>query len=79
MVFYTPWFGFLNMSPIGHLPAERNQLLRCQKIHLFFDPSDFVRLCRPFHPLECHLVICRGPFELPKGTFQEFLCFTVFL
>ena len=23
--------------------------------------------------MECHLVICRGPVELPKDTFQEFL------
>ena len=28
--------------------------------------------------IQCHLGICRGPFELPKATFQEFVQLTVF-
>ena len=28
--------------------------------------------------MQCHLGICRGPFYLPKATFQEFLRLTVF-
>ena len=29
--------------------------------------------------MECHLVICRGPFELPKGTLYSFLVNREFL
>ena len=48
MVFYTPWFGFLNMSLIGHLPGWKVQIFEMSKNSPFFDPPNFGIL---FHKL----------------------------
>ena len=41
MVFYTPWFGFLNKSLIGRLLGQKVPIFEMSKIHLFFYPPNF--------------------------------------
>ena len=49
MVFYTPWFGFLNMSPIGHLLGQKVPIFEMSKNSTnFWSPPNFGILSHKF-------------------------------